>query len=522
MRRYIWIILFFIVLIAPFVVRQVMSRSVDPADDESTATAGLELVIVTPHNQDVRRAYSAAFDAWHRSRFGQGVRVIYLNPGGTNDIVRYIHDIYSAQGYAGGDELPPEEAIRVDIDLVWGGGDTTFERELKPFLEPVNLPAGVLDTAFPSAELNGVPLYDTKREGPPQWVGVVLSSFGLVYSPPLFNTLDLDAPDTWDDMTHPKLAGLVALADPTRSGSAAYTYMVVLQREMVDAEERFLEDHADLENIPRAERGENAEYQAAIAAGFDRGMQILTLMAANARYFTDSATQVPNDVGNGDAATGVAIDFYGRVVEQAIGSERIRFVSPVGATALNPDPIGILYGVKGQRAELANRFVEFLLTPDAQRLWNLDARHSPFLQRELRRMPIRRDVYADRTQWTDPEVNPFQANYGLRMRSEWMGLFSDLRIVWATAWIDSRTTLKEAYGRILSVEDVKRRDELIAELSRLPISLAELEAHVARRKAIEAGHDATETDPRLWMARQRLAWAHTFRQHYEDVAARAR
>ena len=42
----------------------------------------------------------------------------------------------------------------------------------------------------------------------------------------------------------------------------------------------------------------------------------LLLIAANGRYFTDSAPQVPNDVGNGDAAAGIAIDFYGRVYQE--------------------------------------------------------------------------------------------------------------------------------------------------------------------------------------------------------------
>jgi ABC-type Fe3+ transport system substrate-binding protein len=419
-------------------------------------------------------------------------------------------------------QLPPPERVNVSIDLVWGGGDTVFDRDLKSVgaLQPVKLDRAALTDAFPTSDLNGVPLYERTTAGsPPKWVGVALSSFGIVYNPQMYDALRLPEPATWDDLARPQLAGLVALADPTRSGSAAVAYMMAIQRGMADEEAAFFQRHSELEDVPTSKLEKtNSEYVAALARGWKKGMRTLLLMAANARYFTDSASQVPNDVGNGDAAAGVAIDFYGRVYQQEIGPARIRYVSPRAATAINPDPIAVLYGVRGEREVLANRFVEFLLTPQAQRLWNLQPGYDSHVERSLRRMGSRRDVYQDKTGWADPEANPFEESSGFNMRLEWMRLFSDVRPVWAAAWIDSRSALKEAYDQILDVKDEARRDRLLFELSDLPIEMTDLVEQSATRRKLEE----SKQDARLWMTQQRVHWANTFRAHYRTVGDKAR
>lgn len=525
MHRYIFIVLFFIVLVTPFVVQRVVARGKGTEQDAGGLRDAPELVIVTPHNQDIRRTFARAFSDWHRERFGTAVRVTYLTPGGTNDIVRMLADTYGAQRDPSTGQLPAEDRLNVSIDMVWGGGDTIFERELKSAgaLKPVNLPPGVMESAFPTADLNGVPLYDITADGsPPKWVGVVLSSFGIVYNPTMYETLGLPPPQGWDDLARPELARLVALADPTRSGSAAVAYMMAIQRAMADGEEEFFEKHPDLRDTPTTDlAANNAEYQSALAAGWKRGMRTLLLMAANARYFTDSGSQPCNDVGNGDAAAGVVIDFFGRVYQEQVGEGRIRYTAPRGATAINPDPIAILYGVRGERELLANRFLEFLLSAEGQRLWNLQAGYSPYVDRSLRRLPIRRDVYENRDGFADPDVNPFEDADGFNMRTEWMRLFSDTRPIWAAAWIDSRGALKDAYATILAVEDPETRRQLIYELSDLPIEMSDVAAQNARRRQLEQSKEPAREDSRLWMAKQRVDWARKFREHYKAVAAKA-
>jgi iron(III) transport system substrate-binding protein len=513
LRLYLFIAAFFAVLLAPFVLQSVVQENPDHRPEQSGEV--LELRIITPHNQEIRRAFELAFSDWHRQHYGRGVAITYLSPGGTNDISRYLRDLYGTYRDAQG-KLVPEEQVSSGIELVWGGGDYTFERDFKPLLKPLQLSPGTLREAFPQSDLAGVALYDpdTIAHGSaPKWVGIVLSSFGLIYSPDFYAALQLPAPDSWDDLARPELKGLLALADPTRSGSAAVVYMMVLQRAMETAERGWLRAHPELGDGERSALRPADEsspgYRDALARGWKEGMRTLLLMAANARYFGDSASRPCVDVGDAEAAAGVAIDFYARVFQDQIGKQRITYYAPRGATAITPDPIGILYGTRGERELLANRFVAFLLSSEGQRLWNLDAGQSPYVPRSLRRLPVRRDVYLDRKGWADDE-NPFELAQGFNLRQRWMRQLGKLVPIWAAAWIDGKPELDRAYAAVLAVSDPARRELLRQRLADLPIELQELTGPSADGSA--SGQDA-----RLRAARERTGWSTRFRDHYLSV-----
>lgn len=508
---------FLAVLFAPFALRALLPR---PYDERPASSAGaLELRIVTPHQRDIRQVFERGFSDWHRARFGRAVRVVYVVPGGTNDMVRYLSDFYDSRRDPATRALPPEASVAPDVDVVFGGGDTTFERELKPFLKPVRLPAGVLEAAFPEPDLAGVALYERTPDGvPPRWIGVVLASFGIAYNPELYRALGLPPPRTFTDLGRPELANFVALADPTRSGSAAVAYMMVLQRSMADAEQAFLA--AQPEPLEKSEAARRPAYQAAIARGFHDGMGNLLRIAANARYFTDSGGRPPSDVGQGEAAAGMAIDFYARVLEGEMGRERIVYVAPQAATAFTPDPVAVLYGVRGERELLANRFVEYLLSTEAQRLWNLAPGKNPYLSRSLRRLPIRRDVYEDPSGFADA-TNPFEDAHGFNLRGEWMKLFRDTRKVWAAMFMDAGPALTSAYRAVLDVPDSQTRRSLLDRLADVPVQMFEIAEEKAKLDALAAARDPSAEDPRLAATRQRNAWADRFRRHYAEVEARA-
>src|SRR5438105_7297848 len=526
MKAYIYLILFVLILGLPFLLRGALTRA-------PQQHAELRLVVVTPHNQDIRREFAYAFSDWHEKKYGQAVEIGYRTPGVTNDIKRLLENTYAPYRDAQG-KLPAD--VPADIDLAWGGGDYFFYSELKQLgsppmnvLQPIRMEPAILAAAFPADRLAGVRLYDSLKDAngnplAPTWVGVALSSFGIVFNPDVYATLNarpvarrnpLPEPRTWQDLTRPELAGLVALADPAHSGSAGVAFLMVIQRRMADAEEALLKARADLAAMPRADVVKQADYQSVIARGWKQGMSDLFLIAANARYFSDSAFLVPNDVANGEAAAGMAIDFYGRVYQESVGPSRCRFISPVAATAITPDPVGILVGVRGQQYELSLHFVEFLLSPQGQRLWILKPGYPDGRRfRALRRPPIRRDVYANRTGWAD-DVNPFEEAGGFNQRSEWMSTFSDTRMIWAAAWVDARDALQSAYRRILAIKDTKRRDVLLAQLADLPITLADVQELPARMEREAAGN----VDE--WRARVRLEWANRFREHYNQMFNKA-
>ncbi len=516
MRRYTFIILFALVLVAPLVARIVIMT---PQSRSKSLGSAARLVVITPDNQDIRREFAVAFDRWHIEHYGQSVSLDYRTPGGTNDIERQLKSIFEPYRNPAG-KLPAD--VPTDIDVVWGGGDFSFNQVLKPagILQPIPLNPTLLSAAFPEPTLAGVRLYDSTVDSTgratPLWIGACLSSFGIMYNPQLFSMLKLPAPQSWDDLTDERLAGFITLADPAHSGSAAVAYMMVLQRAMADTEQEFLDQNPSAKSWSNAQRTKDKGYQQAISTGWRRGMGKLALIAANARYFTDSSEQVPNDVARGDAAAGMAIDFYARVTEQVVGSARAQFVLPAGATAITPDPVAILAGVHGDRLTVATHFVEYLLSPEGQRLWILKAQvpGGP-LQRGLWRMPIRRDVYQDRTNW-EPTIDPFEVSRGFNERGEWMANFGETRMLWGAAWIDSRDALNSAYSAILRVTDPARREQLIAALAELPVKRGDVQSIVDQRKRI--GSDSLDE----WNARLRIDWGNRFRAHYRAVESAAR
>lgn len=510
------ILLFFLVLAMPFALRRAVVRQ----RSDQVAANSERLVVATPHPDDVRKEFARAFDLWHRAHYSTGVTIDYRVPGGSTDVRRLIEAIYRPYRDASG-RLPDDTPV--GLDVVFGGGDFFFDVELKPLgvLQPMRLPKGLIQTAFPQPALAGVKLYDTTRafDGTPtpMWVGVCLSSFGIVYNPDVYRAMSLPEPSPdqgWQNLTDPRLAGLLALADPSHSGSAAVAYQMVVQRAMADAEMRVFAIAPELKALPRAELSKNTRYSRAIAEGWKEGNRQLLKIAANARYFTDSSPIVPLEVSRGDCAAGIGIDFYARVTEEMIGSNRVRFIAPPGATAITPDPVAILHGVKGRRLELATHFVEFCLSAEGQRLWILKpGTPGGPLQRSLRRPPIRRDVYLDRAGWADAG-DPFEESKGFNQRGEWMGTFSDSRPLWVAAWIDSRDALKDAYAKILRVNDPSRRARLIEELANLPLEMADVEK--LRDERVTMQRSGGDVDG--WKARQQIEWAQRFRWHYASVA----
>ncbi len=445
MSRYLFPILFVLVLLLPFALR----LGVAGPDDGTVADRdAAKLVVLTPHNPDIKTEFARAFSAWHLEKFGYDVRLDYRNIGGTNDIVKALGTFYGKLRDSNDGELPPvDEVEAVQYHIVWGGGDFVFNSELEEgagALQAVELPDELIQAAFPEPRLAGVRLYDQDEDGT-HWYGVCLSSFGIVYSPFFYDRLGIEPPETWADLTRPELHERIVLADPSKSGSAAVAYMMIVQRAMADAEEAFFAEGND---------AESPGYDETIDDGWYRGMSDLLLIAANARYFTDSASAVPTDVSHANAAAGTAIDFYGRVEEETVGRDRITYVAPPAATAITPDPVAVCYGTKGDDLLHATRFIEFLLSPEGQLLWQKTP-GSPFGPREraLRRTPIRQDVFADRSEWTD-DVNPFDEAGGFNQRGAWMSGFSETRAVWRASWIDAGTELDAAYAAILAVDDV--------------------------------------------------------------------
>lgn len=385
MPRIIVILLLIAVVGVPFVLR--------PRDDAAQAASedGPRLVIITPHNEQIRYEFERAFNAYRVSRSEPPVTFDWRTSGGTSDLRRQVLTELAAEYKAAHEEGRRPKSL--GYDLFFGGGD--FEHNLlgrgdsfrdaegkniaiPPASEVIQLPPGMLEEVFPSDVIGDAPLYHKEL----RWVGTALSSFGIVYNRDVLAMKKLPEPVTWSDLTAEAYMHEVALADPGHSGSIGATYNAILRR-----------------------------------LGWEDGWWTLRRVFANARYFASSASQVPVDVSAGQAAAGMCIDFYGRYQSGAIGPStdervggeaRVGYADPPQMTAITADPISIIHMAPNK--ELANAFVIWTLSSEAQQLWNArrGTTHGPRLY-ELRRLAIRRDMYTEQhmTDWVDDE-NPFE------------------------------------------------------------------------------------------------------------------
>jgi ABC-type Fe3+ transport system substrate-binding protein len=317
----------------------------------------------------------------------------------------------------------PAVRLRIPVAAVEGGLDA-----LSPLTKGVNNLRLTLDTSqllrdftvrmsakagLTSDELaplgDGIIGADRLFDPEQYWIGTALSSFGIVFNRELMEDAGFKKdPTTFADLTNPNLAGLVALADPRQSGSFTTTIDMILSSYVwrAAAVGGWSEMLAERGGLDKARASGNAE---AIDEAWRQGWRTLREMTANARYFASSSTKPPLDVSQGEAAAGLAIDFYGKSQAQAIlrpgqlpADSRVGYVDPLGESNYDADPVTILVG--GPNAALAQDFVRFCLTKEAQAIWQFppgsvntpkapDGRPMGPERHALRRLPVRRDMY---------------------------------------------------------------------------------------------------------------------------------
>jgi iron(III) transport system substrate-binding protein len=382
------------------------------------------LVIVTPHVPQIRDEFGQAFEAWHRRKFPNepAVRVDWRAPGGTTEIIKLLQDQVQARIRSGAFNFtdpknPTCKDGTVDFDLVLGGGSFDHGRlkqgvQTKVMLKqadgsmketevtvPISTPAGFskaeLDAYFGENAVGAQTLYDPQQF----WIGTALSSFGIVYNRDMFRELNLPEPKAFEDLTDPRLMGKIIMADPRQSGSVATTLDSILSN-----------------------------------FGWEKGWRVIRETCANTRTFSNSAPKPPIDVSQGEAAAGLAIDFYGRGQAQAVlapgedpANSRVGYVDPAGAVYIDADPASILRGAR--RPVLAKRFIEFCLSEEGQAMWQFPAvggpnglgkdprsvnnpkgeNGEPMGPRiaELRRLPVRRVMYEKYKSVMIDQVDPF-------------------------------------------------------------------------------------------------------------------
>ena len=163
-----------------------------------------------------------------------------------------------------------------------------------------------------------------------------------------------------------------------------------------------------------------------------------------------------------------------------------------------------------EHRELAIRFIEFVLSEQGQRLWNTrPGTPGGPRQTSLRRLPIRPDVYADMTDFTD-QVNPYTAARGFNKsnaREQTFGILGELIQMSCIDLLDELREDPRGNPRLPAAA------ELDAKLGRFPFDQKE----ALRRAALWKAKTTTAVD-RLKLQRQ---WTQEFREEYRKLRQEA-
>ncbi len=293
-----------------------------------------------------------------------------------------------------------------------------------------------------------------------------MSQFGICYNPDFIKRLGVEPPTQWQDLGKPEFAGSLALTDPTKSGSVARTFELLVQGEM---QRKIREQNPE----SRDQRGDDA-----ISEGWDEGLRLIQRLGANARYFTDSASKIPQDVGQGNAAAGMCIDFYGRSYASELltedGEPRVVWIAPVGGTTMSADPVGVLKGAENMA--IAQDFVKFCLTKKAQRLWfQRPGTDGGPIDRALHRTPIRKDMYDDSILelTTMPNGDPYNDEGNFTYDKELTGkVFNTLRQLVRVMCIDSHEEMKSAWDAMIEAGMPPKAVAVFHDVSKVSYAIA--------------------------------------------------
>lgn len=186
------------------------------------------------------------------------------------------------------------------------------------------------------------------------FAAVEMAGFGLAFHPGHLASLGLPAPSEWSDVADPRYEGHVLLPVPSRVGFAPT---------LVDG---ILQGH-----------------------GWQRGWDLLQRIAANARLVTSGATFLTEELVGHRGAVALGIDFFTRSAIANGSPLEFRYPSTGG---LSFAQVAVLRDAP--KPAPAARFASFLLSPEGQAL---------LLDRDIRKMPVRPDVYVE----DDDTWNPF-------------------------------------------------------------------------------------------------------------------
>lgn len=238
-----------------------------------------------------------------------GVTVEVINPGGTEAMVSRLQ----------------AEANNPRADVVHSGGSSTYQ-----VMKDAGLlqPADLGDIGIPAEIPLGSGMLPTRDAESYFYSWAILFS-GFMINTEQMEQLGLPMPISYEDLTDPVYRGYVISPNPLRSSTAVTNVMAVVQ-----------------------------------AHGADRAWEIWEGLDANIGFYSDSTSNTYNLVARGEYP--IAIIVNRPVYEYQLQGWPVEFVFPQDGTMVQDNAMAVVNGA--QNPELANRFIEFILSEDMQRI----------------------------------------------------------------------------------------------------------------------------------------------------------
>jgi iron(III) transport system substrate-binding protein len=429
-----------------------LSKSAEPSGgaDKADSPDAVELAILTPHHDTIQQEFERGFNAY----VGREVKIRWVKQG-TRQLMQLLH----AQ-----DEKSPGTSFQ--FDLLFGGGAPDHELAAqRGYLEKPTISEEIL-AAIPDT-IGGV----ANKDDEGYWYGTAVAAFGILTNPPAMKAQNLPQITTWEDLSKPEFLSWIVLADPRKSSSVRACYELVLQQH-----------------------------------GWEQGWADLMAMSGNARHFTSSSSQIPQDVGTGNVVAGPCIDFYGWTNLAKYGKENLEYILPKGGYAITPDPIAMLR--KPPHRELAEKFIEFVMSEAGQRLWILPAgsKDGP-TDTSLYRLAVLPSVYE---KYADEALTPNPYAWGgkgltsfdAKLEGRRTELLAELMGV---AVVDLHNEAKAAWKALV---EGGMKPEALAEWNAVPF---DYEQSLAYADELRGAEDAKR------VATLRREWQKIFREKYRAV-----
>ncbi|MBR1820903.1 MAG: ABC transporter substrate-binding protein [Clostridia bacterium] len=214
-----------------------------------------------------------------------------------------------------------EEGENVSADVWFGGTNNPYDEAAAK---------GLLDNSYVPA--NAAHLSSDMYKNPDgYWYGIYTGILGFMVNKDELDRMELEAPQTWDDLLKDEYKGLIWLSNYNTAGTAKLVVNTMLQMK-----------------------------------GHDEGIQYLVDLDKHIQVYTKSGSGPSKNVGTGECVIGIGFlhDGIYQIVDN--GYENIELIIPQDGTSCEIGPVAIFNHAKHPNA--AKLFMEYALSPECVEL----------------------------------------------------------------------------------------------------------------------------------------------------------